>query len=134
MIRSYRVFSAFSLIELLIVLVIIVGLATTVMVGYQRHVMKLDRLEAKAALWEAASKLEHFYYQHGSYRLKGNLPSWRQLELSGVSEHRHYELLLSGDDRHYLIAAYRSDFKDPNCQTLTLTDTNIQHPQICWYG
>ncbi|WP_044872170.1 type IV pilin protein [Pseudomonas sp. LFM046] len=58
---------AFTLIELMIVLVVIGILAAIAYPSYTEHVRKGKRAEVKAALMEGAQALERYYSAHGSY-------------------------------------------------------------------
>ncbi|MNF34314.1 Fimbrial protein precursor [compost metagenome] len=58
---------AFTLIELMIVLVVIGILAAIAYPNYTEYVRRGKRAEAKAALMEGAQALERYYSTHGSY-------------------------------------------------------------------
>lgn len=58
---------AFTLIELMVVLVVIGILAAIAYPNYTEYVRRGKRAEAKAALMEGAQALERYYSTHGSY-------------------------------------------------------------------
>ncbi|AOE83539.1 type IV pilin protein [Pseudomonas sp. TCU-HL1] len=65
---------AFTLIELMIVLVVIGILAAIAYPNYTEYVRRGKRAEVKAALMEGAQALERYYSTHGSYLgAEGNL-------------------------------------------------------------
>jgi len=57
----------FSLVELMIVVAIAAIIASIAYPAYQEQMQKTRRADAKAALMDAASKMERFYTQFGRY-------------------------------------------------------------------
>lgn len=57
----------FSLIEVLIVVAIVAILATVALPSYQDSVRKGNRSDGQAALLEAASRMERFFYDNNTY-------------------------------------------------------------------
>lgn len=57
----------FSLIELMVVVVIVAIIASIAYPAYQDQIQKTRRSDAKAALMDAAAKMERYYTQFGRY-------------------------------------------------------------------
>jgi type IV pilus assembly protein PilE len=59
--------SGFTLVELMIVVVIVAIIASIAYPAYQDQIQKTRRSDAKAALMDAAARMERFYTQFGRY-------------------------------------------------------------------
>jgi type IV pilus assembly protein PilE len=130
---------AFTLIELLAVLVIVMILSALVYPNYTSYVIKSRRLEAQVALLDNLQRQERYYSQHNSYLAfsaessgddEGRFKWW-----SGSSaKDSAYELsgracpgssLSACIELHATPGTFRVNpkFRDPECQTLTLVST-----------
>ena len=63
----HRLYSGFTLIELIVTLVIVIVLAVSAVPTCTHIVLHVRRSEAKSALQSALLQQERFYTQHGSY-------------------------------------------------------------------
>lgn len=60
-------YAGVTLIELMIVIVVIAILGTLALPSYRQHVLRAQRMEAKAALLRIQAGQERFYLQHNRY-------------------------------------------------------------------
>lgn len=94
----------FSLIELMVVVVIVAIIASIAYPAYQDQIQKTRRSDGKAALMDAAARMERHYTQFGRY--SGTIAN------SGI--------LATSPENFYSITA---TVTNPNSQTFTLTAT-----------
>lgn len=57
----------FTLIEMLCATVIVAILTAIAIPGYQRHMARVERIDARALLYQLTSAQERFFIQHGRY-------------------------------------------------------------------
>ena len=123
--------SAFTLIELLMVILIIAILSAIVYPSYKQYVLKARRSDAKSALMRLAVAQEKFYNQHLSY--SADLVSANGLNnQSNTSTDGFYQLSVSiksysvdGEDSFNLKAqAIGAQVNDSDCAKLSLNNLN----------
>ena len=66
-VKSSKTHSGFTLIELMVVVVIVAIIASIAYPSYQDQIRKTRRSDAKAALMDAAAKMERHYTQFGRF-------------------------------------------------------------------
>ncbi len=110
-----------TLIELMIVVAIIGILGGIAYPSYTKYVERGKRSEARAALMDAAARLERFYSDNNRYALAANTfpPA---ASVITTSENGHYTLTLttSGTFQTFTITAAPQTFVDADCGSLTL--------------
>lgn len=92
---------AFSLVELLVVLIIVGILSAIAYPAYIAHVIKTHRAQAKIALLNLASRLEEYHGQHRSYK-NAKLTT---LNIKNHTENNYYQLTLQTNEDNYTISA-----------------------------
>ncbi len=130
---------AFSLMEVVIVMVLIAIVATISIPAYQRHVVTTHRADGQLALLKLSSALENYYLSHHTY----HGADFSVLEQAPVSPEGFYRLaiVLKNDGQSYEIQAIpvgQQAAADKACGTLQLstdgrrtflgTDANA----VCW--
>jgi len=118
----------FTLSELMIVVAIIAILAAVAYPQYAQYVKRSKRAEGRAALMDAAARLERFYSDNNRYAtaddtIHGNTG------ISATTENGYYELSIatSGTYQTYVLsAAPLAPFTDPECGTLTITQAGTK--------
>lgn len=121
----------YSLLELMFVVLIITILTTFVYPNYLNHLNKARRNEAKAALFDLASRLEAYYAEHNSYE-KASLGTGGKTSL-GINDRTvngWYRLkIIKADKESYRLEARPLKAQarsDRQCQTLTLNNLGQQ--------
>ena len=133
----------FSLIELLCVLVILSLLTSIAYPNYCHYLTRHNRLDAKTALYDLASKLEVYHMNHQTYQT-----SVLSLLNSEKSPAGFYQLEISkADTKNYLLKAIPLNtqaMRDDMCQSFTLNSHGIEgiaegllglpkgNAQTCW--
>lgn len=109
--------TGFTLMELMIVVVVVAILAAIAYPSYQTQVERGRLAEGKAALTQAATRMERCYATKGSYKncIAGTV----------VSEAGFYNVKVSAvDDNTFTLVAERAKATGANqCGTLTVTQT-----------
>jgi type IV pilus assembly protein PilE len=142
----------FTLVELMVVVVIMLILTMLGYPGYQSYIVKAKRLEGQVALLGAIQQQERYYTQHSTYKefsagaddsgdegfkwWSGNSARESAYELSaqacaGMPLRSCIEVRATPGT-----ARVDPNFRDPDCETLTLTSTGQQgaggQGQRCW--
>lgn len=107
----------FSLIELMMVLAIagiLWGIAYPV---YSTAILKVRRTEAKVALLNLATQMEHYYLHSHSYAEA----SLKKLGVPNNTAHHYYTLSLIASAHHYELIAL-PNFKDKACSKFSLNN------------
>jgi len=133
--------AGYSLLELLVAVTILSLLVMLAQAGWWRHVTKVRRIDATAALLQAAAAQESFFMDAGHYASELLRPAPDGLGLSGT-EHGWYQLTIeSAEADSFLIAARpapgSAQGDDTDCQLLSIDhlgrrDSVPGPPAICW--
>jgi type IV pilus assembly protein PilE len=116
----------FTLIELLIVVAVIGILTAIAYPSYTNYVTRGKRSEGRAALLDAAAKLERFYSDRSRYATADNaFPTLTNF--STTTETGKYTLTIatSGTYQSYTLTATPT-FADPDCGNLTYTQAGTK--------
>lgn len=118
--------AGFTLIELMIAVAIVGILAAIAVPNYSEYVKRASRVEATAALLDAANKQEQYFVDNREYTSK-----FADLSLQSKTENQHFELsiTLNGDKNTFVIAAkpIAGPVKgDGDCTELSITDTGLK--------
>lgn len=117
---TYKLQSAFTLIELMIVVAIIGILAAIAYPSYTQYVIRSKRTDAQAIMMENAQFLERYFTTNGKYSL-AVLPKAQSPE-SGTPSYNMTTPTLT--DTTYIIQAQPTgSFSDAVCGTLTVDHT-----------
>lgn len=123
---------AFSLIEMMIVLVIVSILIAVAYPNYQHHVLRAHRETAKAALLNAASRLEEYYLVNHTY-------ASATLENAGIpafTEENTYAIKLTHlSESDFLIEAMPQEKQTKDeCGTLSINEVGQRNAANfgCW--
>jgi type IV pilus assembly protein PilE len=116
----------FTLIELLIVVVIVAVLAAIALPGYQEHVRKTRRTQAKTDMVEIAQKLEREFTLNRSY---GGYDK-TSFDQSPRTGDKYYDIAYTPDtlvDSYTITATpYGSQASDTKCGTLSLGSNGVK--------
>jgi type IV pilus assembly protein PilE len=141
---------AFTVVEMLVVMTIMLILAALVYPSYRDHIVKAHRVEAQAAMLRTMQDQERYYSQHNTYvPFSADMPGEDEQRFQwwvGSSAARSaYELSARACGELSLqlcievravpgTAKVDANFKDPDCETLTLTSTGATGGRRigCW--
>lgn len=112
--RCYKIspgkLHGFTLLELMIVVAIIAILASIAWPSYSNYIVKAARSEGKAALVDAASRMEQFYLDNKTY-----VASLADINVSATTEGNKYGMAIS----------------NTSATTYTLTATPVSADAFC---
>ena len=118
--KHYR---GITLIELMIVLVVVAILGSIAMPAYQDHVNRAKRSDAKAAILDAANRLEKYLYSNGNYAGA----SIGGLGMATIVNPGNYSLALAVTTVTYTVsAAPAGSYSDPKCGTLSFNQAGLK--------
>ncbi len=121
----------FTLIELMIVVVIVAILATVAYPSYTEYGRRAKRAEGRAALLDAAARLERHYSDNNQYAALATA------NVNTTSEEGHYNLtiVLGANNQTYTLTATPT-FVDANCGNLSITNAGTKNQTgaatDCW--
>lgn len=130
--QLFKKHTGFSLMELLITITIIGILAAIAYPAYTDYLNRTRRSDARVALMNLATYLEHYYTENNSY----TGATVAGLGLSSTSPEGFYTITISAiAATSYTLTATPTGAQagDTTCPTLTLTNTNVKGPSTaCW--
>lgn len=123
--------AAFTLIELMIVVVIISVLTMIAMPSYDNHVRKSRRADAQASLLELAQFMERHYTAQGGYYTNGRTGGNPTLPYTTAPKdggNTFYTLTVSvtSSENYTLSAAPAGAMTGDNCGTLSLNSMGVK--------
>lgn len=118
--------AGFTLIELLICVAILGILASVAYPIYTDQVRSARVADGRAALANAAARLERCYTQNHHYD--------HCSDVEGPSEQGHYVVELTAQGGHYQLTAkaVAASAVSPACATLSTNQTGATAPRGCW--
>ncbi|WP_394494131.1 type IV pilin protein [Shewanella sp. ENK2] len=129
-----KIRNGFTLIEVMIAVVIIGILSSIAYPSYTQFVAKGARADGLAGLMDVANRQEQFYLDNRKYtadmtKLGLNADPW-------VVDNNYYQIdsVVVNNTSFTLTASAKGSqiTRDPNCVSITLTDTGIRLPKECW--
>ena len=130
----------FTLLELMITVVVVAILAAVAMPSYLRHIQSSRREMAKAALLDAAQKMESYYALNFSYvsAASGTTPAIFSDKVPKDGTDRYYTLSISGASRtdYQVIATPNGAQSSDMCGNLSIrrdgTKAQTGSGSGCW--
>lgn len=138
--KTFRLNAGFTLIEVLIVVAILGIIAGIAFPSYMNSVKKSNRSDAKAALNDAAQRLQRCYTSLNTYADAANCSVRASLEGEGGLEsgERMYSVTVAANGNAqttYILTATAisgTQLGDEGCTELTLSHTGAKAPADCW--
>jgi type IV pilus assembly protein PilE len=131
--------TGFTLIEVLAALAIVGIVAGLALPSYQAHILRMRRIEARAALLNAMQEQEQYFAQVQRYAAfvpgDADFRWWSGQAREGA----HYTLRAAACDGAALQTCVRvtatpdpRSHADPECASLSLSSDGAQEPARCW--
>lgn len=131
---------AFTLVELMIVVVIIGVLTSIAVPSYRQYVIKSARSAAKADILNLAQTEERYYTNNNAYLALAAPPAitdWKNYSGSSMAD-RKYDItvaVVANPASYTITATPANNFSDPECGVLSLDSTGVKTNSIagkCW--
>lgn len=124
--KSTKPVKGFTLIELMIIVAIIGILAAISYPAYTKYLQRANRSEGRAALMDAAARLERFYSDNNQYATADNtFPAGANVDTTSETGKYNLTLTSAGTHQTFTIVAAPS-FPDAECGNLSLTNTGAK--------
>lgn len=125
--------TAFTLIEMMIVIVIVAILVAIAYPNYGKQVLSARRTEARGALLDYTMRFEEYYSTNYSYT---SADTFYGLDATPETENSYYQLSAdigaAGDSFTITATAINGQTKDTDCSTITIDQTGQKLPSDCW--
>ncbi len=130
-----KTYSAFVLIEVMVVLAVLGILLAVIVPDYHQYQLRSYRLEAKQELYRLAELQQQYYLQHRRY--SAELSVFPGLYNSYLSSNGRFRMLVSLLPDGYVLQAEAvgAQQKDAACQRFSLDHRNQHHSEPtanCW--
>ena len=119
--------AGFTLIELMIVTAVIAIIAAVGYPSYTKYVERSKRSEARAALMDAAARLERFYSDNNAYADTANT-FHADTGVVTTSENNHYQISITTANpfQTFTLTATPQTFNDTECGNLTFASNGTK--------
>ncbi len=131
--------AGFTLMELMIVVAIVGVLTAIAFPSYTQYVERGKRAEGRAALSEAAGRLERYYSDNNSYATADNaFPAAANITTTSATNHYIVSIETTGTHQTYTLVATPQTFTDTKCGNLRLLSTGARSTSVtptdsdCW--
>lgn len=132
-ILSIKYLRAFSLIELMVVVGILLILLAITFPNYTKQIESTRRVEARSALLDYAMRFEEYYGTNYTYT---GADSYFSLDTTPQTESGYYQLSASinSDGLGYSITATAigNQASDTTCAAMTINNISQKTPTTCW--
>lgn len=129
--------NGYSLIELVIVMVISSILLCFAIPTCQHHLTHVRRIDGQTALYDLATRMEHYYSEHDTYESATIAKAKPTDVLSQATSPEHWytlSIIQATTDGYRLKAVPINEqaANDLECQELTLDSSGVRGAQSCW--